>query len=100
MPRRRTPDPDVHVVTSAAVPLSQDQAGRTRRYLFAMGIRTACVLLAIIVPGWPRWLFITAAIVLPYLAVVVANAGRENTDPTPITSPGAPRIPELPASNT
>ena len=46
-----------------------------------MGIRTACVLAAIVVPGWPRWFLIAGAVVLPYLAVVVANAGRENDEP-------------------
>lgn len=46
-----------------------------------MGIRTACVLAAIVVPGWPRWVFLAGAVILPYLAVVVANAGRENDEP-------------------
>ncbi len=41
-----------------------------------MAIRTACVIAAIVVPGWPKWFFIAGAVVLPYLAVVVANAGR------------------------
>jgi hypothetical protein len=39
------------------------------------------VLAAIVVPGWPRWFLIAGAVVLPYLAVVVANAGRENDEP-------------------
>jgi hypothetical protein len=46
-----------------------------------MGIRTACVLGAILVPGWPRWVLLAGAVVLPYLAVVIANAGRENDEP-------------------
>lgn len=72
---------EVHTVTSAQRPLSVEQSGRTRRYLISMGIRTACVIIAIFVPGWPRWIFIAGAVVLPYLAVVVANAGRENDEP-------------------
>jgi type III secretory pathway component EscV len=72
---------DVYTITDAQRGLSVEQSGRTRRYLISMGIRTACVLLAIFVPGWPRWVFITGAVVLPYLAVVIANAGRENDDP-------------------
>ncbi len=71
---------DVYRVTSAQVGLSEDQSGRTRRYLISMAIRTACFLLAVVVPGWPRWFLIAGAVVLPYLAVVVANAGRENDD--------------------
>jgi hypothetical protein len=72
---------EVFTITDAQRPLSVEQGGRTRRYLVSMGIRTACVLAAIVVPGWPRWLFVAGAVVLPYLAVVVANAGRENDEP-------------------
>jgi Protein of unknown function (DUF3099) len=72
---------EVFTITDAQRALSVEQSGRTRRYLVSMGIRTACVLGAIVVPGWPRWLLIAGAVVLPYLAVVVANAGRENDEP-------------------
>jgi len=77
----KAPEIEVFTITGAQRPLSQEQTGRTRRYLISMGIRTACVLGAIIVPGWPRWVLIAGAVVLPYLAVVVANAGRENDEP-------------------
>ncbi|MEY4136468.1 MAG: hypothetical protein RL205_596 [Actinomycetota bacterium] len=81
---------DVFTITDAQRGLSVEQNGRTRRYLISMGIRTACVLLAIFVPGWPRWVFISGAVVLPYLAVVIANAGRENDEPgeTGVAAPG------------
>ncbi len=72
---------EVFTITDAQRALSVEQAGRTRRYLISMGIRTACVILAIFVPGWPRWVLIAGAVLLPYLAVVVANAGRENDEP-------------------
>lgn len=72
---------DVFTITGAQRGLSVEQNGRTRRYLISMGIRTACVILAIFVPGWPRWVFIAGAVVLPYLAVVIANAGRESDEP-------------------
>lgn len=72
---------EVFTITEAQRPLSVEQSGRTRRYLISMGIRTICVLGAIVVPGWPRWVLIAAAVVLPYLAVVIANAGRENDEP-------------------
>ncbi len=72
---------EVFTITDAQRGLSVEQAGRTRRYLISMGIRTACVIAAIFVPGWPRWVLIAGAVVLPYLAVVVANAGRENDEP-------------------
>jgi hypothetical protein len=66
----------VHTITGAQRALSKEQSDRTRRYLISMGIRTACVIAAIFVPGWPRWVFIAGAVILPYLAVVIANAGR------------------------
>ena len=43
--------PEVHSITGAGESLSQEQTGRTKRYLISMTIRTACVLLAIVVPG-------------------------------------------------
>ncbi len=81
MAKDKVPAPEVFTITGAQRPLSQEQTGRTRKYLISMGIRTACVLAAIVVPGWPRWVLIAGAVVLPYLAVVVANAGRENDEP-------------------
>lgn len=69
--------PEVHSITGAGESLSEEQTGRTKRYLISMTIRTACVLLAIVVPGWPRWVFLAGAVALPYLAVVAANSGRK-----------------------
>lgn len=71
----------VYTITGAQRALSDEQTGRTRRYLISMSIRTACFIGAIFIPGWPRWVLIAGALVLPYLAVVVANAGRENDEP-------------------
>lgn len=64
-------------ITSAPTSLSDDLSMRTRRYLWTMGIRTACFVAAIVVPGWPRWVLVAGAVLLPYLGVVGANAGRE-----------------------
>lgn len=72
---------EVFTITEAQRGLSVEQVGRQRKYLVSMGIRTACVLGAILVPGWPRWVLLAGAVVLPYLAVVIANAGRENDEP-------------------
>ena len=46
-----------------------------RQYTIAMSVRTVCFVLAIFVPGWGHLIFGVAAMVLPYFAVVVANAG-------------------------
>ncbi len=42
-----------------------------------MMIRTACFILTILLPSPYRWIALFGAVVLPYIAVVVANAGRE-----------------------
>ena len=40
-----------------------------------MGLRTLCFVGAIVVgSGWLRWVLVAAALVLPYVAVVMANA--------------------------
>jgi hypothetical protein len=84
-----------HTITSAQRSLSDEQAGRTRKYLISMGIRTACVIGAIFIPGWPRWVLIAGAVVLPYLAVVIANAGKvRDTGSVPeVTQQARPALP-------
>lgn len=68
---------DIQQITGARRGLSEDIRARQTRYLLSMGIRTACFLLAIVTSGPLRWVLFTAAVVLPYLAVVIANGGRE-----------------------
>ena len=87
----------VYTITGAQRALSDEQTGRTRRYLISMSIRTACFVGAILIPGWPRWFLVAGALVLPYLAVVVANAGRENDEPGELHIDSRSR-PELPGS--
>ncbi|SKC82523.1 DUF3099 domain-containing protein [Krasilnikoviella flava] len=69
---------EVPSITSAPEPLEEDQARRTHRYLLQMGIRVICFLGAIAVGDtWVRWVLVVAAVVLPYSAVLFANAGRD-----------------------
>jgi hypothetical protein len=70
-------EPEVFNITKADTGLKQDQAGRQRVYLFSMGLRTACFVGGVLADGVLRWTLIFGAVVLPYFAVVVANAGRE-----------------------
>lgn len=59
--------------------MSADIDYRKRRYLISMGIRTACLLVAVLAP-LPlvlRVIAIGGALLLPYFAVVFANGGRE-----------------------
>lgn len=74
----------VHTVTDARRPMSEDIGYRERRYLITMGIRALCFLLSILfavtLPGAGRLLAIVAlagAVILPYVAVIFANGGRE-----------------------
>lgn len=73
-------DESVHRITTAQTGLSTEQRARTKRYLISMSIRTACFIAAVVASGWLRWAFLAGAVFLPYIAVVMANAGRENDD--------------------
>lgn len=68
-------------ITSAPRSLKNDLAGRQRRYLISMIIRTLCFLLTVVLPSPFRWFALAGAMFLPYIAVVIANAGRETVLP-------------------
>jgi hypothetical protein len=71
----------IYDITSAQKSLSTDQPGRQRRYFISMMVRTACFILTVILPSPFRWFALAGAVFLPYIAVVVANAGRETIIP-------------------
>lgn len=101
--RRQRADGDadgVVSITSAAPSLSDDVARRTRRYLIQMSIRVVCFLGAVLVDHWTRWLLLLGAVVLPYVAVLLANAGGER-GPAPLAGPplAGPKPPELPPAS-
>lgn len=50
-----------------------------RRYYLSMAVRTGCFLGAVATEGVVRWVLFAGAAVLPWVAVVLANASRENT---------------------
>lgn len=60
-----------------------------RRYGITMLIRVVCFALTVLVTpyGWYTWVFAIAAAVLPYIAVVFANA----VNPTTSAAPESPR---------
>jgi len=72
---------DVYDITSAQKSLSSDQPGRQRRYFISMMVRTACFILTVVLPSPYRWIALVGAVFLPYVAVVLANAGRETIIP-------------------
>ena len=74
-------------MTGLPTSLQDDQDERMRRYLFSMGIRTVCFILAVVALAWLHWTLIgwtlvVAAVLLPYVAVVMANATRSRTSTT------------------
>ena len=60
-------------ITSAQPGRSVDLHRRQVRYLISMGIRTACFVAAVITTGPMRWVFVAGAVLLPYVAVILAN---------------------------
>lgn len=64
-------------ITSARFGHSVDIRQRQKRYLVSMLIRTVCFVSAVITTGPVRWVFVAAAIFLPYVAVVFANNGSQ-----------------------
>ena len=75
MPARQ----QVFRITDAQQGLTAEQSSRARKYIFSMVIRTVCFIGAVATTGWLRWALVAGAVILPYLAVVIANAGREPT---------------------
>ena len=71
------PNKQVHAITSAKEGLTVDQKSRQRKYFISMMIRTGCFIAAVFLPNPYRWIAMIGAVTLPYIAVVVANAGRE-----------------------
>jgi hypothetical protein len=101
MPGRRARGSQVQAITSAPRALADDVHDRTVRYLVSMGIRTACFLLLLVVPGPWKWACVVGAVVLPLVAVLVANAGRERSPAPPtLLPPGEPPPPQLPYDPT
>jgi Flp pilus assembly protein TadB len=83
--RQRGGETPIRITTAATSPAA-DIAARQRRYLIAMGVRTLCfVVVACLAvthagPGWLPWIFVVGALVLPYVAVVMANAADRTSD--------------------
>lgn len=82
-PRRGRDGVEVYSITSARRALSEDLRARNIRYLVSMAFRTVSLFLAFLVPSPWRWFFVAGAVVIPYIAVIIANAGRERGEGTP-----------------
>ncbi len=92
---RKRGGPEVFRISGAREGLTADIKGRQRRYVISMSVRTVCVLLAVAL--WHVQTVVAAVAlvlgcVLPYVAVVIANAGRSDSpSPPPAFVPGPTR---------
>jgi hypothetical protein len=85
-------------ITGARQSLADDVGGRQRRYVISMLIRTLSVILAASLWNVQRPVAVVALVLgalLPYVAVVIANAGRENAPGLPSTLLSTPVRPMI-----
>jgi hypothetical protein len=79
MLERVTRDKPSILVTTAARSPAEERRERERRYLLTMGLRVLCFIAAIVLfavgPRWAGFLAALGSLVLPWVAVVAANAG-------------------------
>lgn len=74
-------------ITSLPSSPDDERHGRMLRYGIAMGIRVVCVILCFFVHGWWLLIPVIGAVLLPYVAVVIANVG--SNDGARVERPGA-----------
>jgi hypothetical protein len=78
---------DPHLVTTAPVSPRVEQRDRTRRYLITMSLRLVFFVAAIVLFAldlhWESGVAVAASLILPWVAVVAANAGPRHTIETP-----------------
>ncbi|MDQ0778164.1 hypothetical protein QF026_006630 [Streptomyces aurantiacus] len=97
---RKQSDVEVFRITGARQGLADDVRGRQRRYIISMSVRTVSVVLAATLWNVERHIAVVALVLgllLPYVSVVIANAGRENAPSLPstfVTAPIRPRLAE------
>ncbi len=84
----------VHRISDAPRPLAEDVSARSRNYAISMAVRTVSFVLALIFSGWLRWVFFIGCLILPYVAVMLANEGKtrraESLPPLANTPPALP----------
>ncbi|MFD7865483.1 DUF3099 domain-containing protein [Streptomyces sp. NPDC057682] len=96
MSRKRSGE--VFRITGARQGLADDVRGRQRRYVISMSVRTVSVVAAATLWNVERVVAMVAlalGVLLPYVAVVIANAGRETSPALPSTFVPAPVRPAL-----
>jgi len=95
---RKRSNGQVFRITGARQGLDEDVRGRQRRYVISMSVRTVSVILAATLWNVERHVAFVAlvlGVLLPYISVVIANAGRENAPSLPSTFVAAPTRPMI-----
>lgn len=72
---------DGHLITRAPRGRTLDLEERQKRYAITMGIRTTCFILFVVVPGYWKIVALVGAVLLPIIAVVLANASDRHLPP-------------------
>jgi hypothetical protein len=80
MTRERAAHEGAIRITTASTSRHDEIAARQRRYVLSMSLRTVCFIGAVLTEGWIRWVLVAGAVVLPYVAVVMANARSTRSD--------------------
>ncbi|MEV6201236.1 DUF3099 domain-containing protein [Streptomyces sp. NPDC051771] len=99
---RKRAEPEVFRITGARQGLADDVRGRQRRYIISMSVRTLSVIAAAVLWNVERHVAVVAlalGVLLPYIAVVIANAGRESAPTLPSTFMSSPVRPALDAGD-
>jgi Flp pilus assembly protein TadB len=69
------------LVTTAGISPRDERRARERRYLITMAVRVVAFIVAIIfATGWIRVIAVILALVLPWVGVVMANAGPKREE--------------------
>ncbi|MEU7580804.1 DUF3099 domain-containing protein [Streptomyces sp. NPDC041068] len=95
---RKQSSGQVFRITGARQGLAEDVRGRQRRYVISMSVRTVSVVAAAVLWNVERHVALVAlvlGVLLPYISVVIANAGRESNPSLPSTFVPAPSRPML-----
>ncbi|SHL77289.1 DUF3099 domain-containing protein [Actinacidiphila paucisporea] len=98
---RKQGGPEVYRISGARTGLTEDVRGRQRRYIISMSVRTLSVILTVVLWNVERplaWGTLVLGLLLPYVAVVYANAGRENRPVVPAAYVPPPVVPVLEAT--
>jgi hypothetical protein len=86
------------LITDARSGASKEMSSRVRRYTYTMAFRTACFIAMIFVPGIWRWILFACAVLLPLIAVILANqanrrsASRWESAAIPTPTSDAPQL--------